>query len=749
MPLLIVESPNKISKIKKCLDDDFTVMASVGHFMDLAKKDMGIDLDTFTPHYEVMPDKQDVVKGIKEEAKNHDVIYLATDPDREGEQISENLLSILPKKGKKIYRVVFKELTKKHIQDAIKKPRGFDEALCQSQQARRMIDRIAGFKVSSMMWTKGLRNTSAGRVQSAGLKFITDREKEIRAFKKEEYWTIKADTELSFSAELALINGEKAEIKNEKESDGFINDIDKRMVVSSYEKKDRVRNPDPPFITSSLQVEAGNRFKWSGQKIMDIAQNLFSQGLITYHRTDSIRTEPLAIDFIREKIKEELGQEYLSPAPMIYTPKAEAQDAHEAIRPTLEAIPMGLGYDEKNLYDLISNRFMASQMASAIFEQAKIELTSKGKKNEYVFKTTGSVLKFDGFLKIYGSATKDLVLPPIKKNQKILAKEVIPQQHFTKPPPRYTSPSFVEKVKKENIGRPSTYATIAETLINRGYVERKDNTLFATEIGILVSDYLEAFFSTLTEVDFTAEMEDKLDKIASGDGKVFDILNDFYNLLKLDLENAKKGDPSEIFKTEVDCPSCKDGSKMSRRVSEGVVFLSCKNYPECGHTMNFTEDGKMVSSQVETGLPCPECGNKVIERDGKWGKWLGCSAHPTCTWTGKLDDDGKIVQKKKAEKTDIACGKCKKGTMVKRQNTKTGEFFLGCNRYPECKTIVNIESDGSLRVASPKKTSKAETTGQKCPTCKKGEIVKRPNKYGAGFFEGCSTFPKCKHFVKL
>lgn len=744
MPLLIVESPNKINKIRKALDDDFVVMASVGHIMDLSKKNMGIDTDTFTPQYEIMSDKKDVVKNLKEEAKKHDEIYIATDPDREGEGIAHHLKSILPSKGKKIHRVTFTELNKSIIQQAIKKPVGFNYNLYDAQQARRMTDRLVGFKVSPVMWAKGLKSTSAGRVQSAALKFIVDREKEIRAFVEEEFWTIKAETDSNFVAEFYAINGKKFIPKDKKEAQTIVDDIKGKLKVTSYKKKTRTRTPPPPFITSTLQKDAGGRFGWSGQQVMDVAQSLFSQGLITYHRTDSTRTDPAAIKYIREKIEEDFGKKYLSSKIAVYGPKEAAQDAHEAIRPTLEAIPMGLASNERKLYDLIKGRFMASQMAPALFDQAQIKLEHKGKK-VYNFKAAGSVLQFDGFLKVYGSASKDVSIPAIEEGEEVSIKELKPEQHFTKAPPRYTGASFTEKVEKEGIGRPSTYATIAEHLIKRGYVERKKNTMYATETGIMVCDYLEAFFDKLTSATFTASMESKLDEVAQGKAKMFGTLDDFYTTLLKDIEEAKRGDPSVVFLTDTDCPLCKS-HKMVRKISEHGVFLGCNDYPSCGCTINFDENGKPKISEVETGLACPVCSSIAIKRKGKYGEFYGCSTYPTCDWKGHLNEDGKLVSTKKKEvkTTDQVCPNCKENRLVVRDG-RYGEF-LSCLGYPKCKFTANLDKDGNI--ISKKKKTTAKSIGEKCPQCNKSDLVERPSKYGSGTFIACSGFPKCRYVKK-
>jgi DNA topoisomerase-1 len=745
MALIIVESPNKIPKIKKAAGSGYTVMASVGHIMDLEKKDMGISMPNFDPVYVVNKDKKDVVESLKKEAKNHKDIYIATDPDKEGESIAFNILEILPKKGKNIYRIAFKELTKTAITAAIKNPVGFNHELFAAQQARRMTDRMVGFKVSPVMWSKGLKKTSAGRVQSATLKWLVEREKEIRAFVKEEYWTIHAKTKLGFDADFYGIGVEKVIPKTKEETDSIISAIKGDLVVSEYIADTRSRSPYAPFITATLQQEASTKFGWTSKRVMDTAQNLFSSGLITYHRTDSFRNEASKIEDIRDRIEQKYGKTYLSPSPRTFKNEDTAQDAHEAIRPTFEPVPTTLANDEVKLLELITNRFMASQMADAEFDQSSITLEYKSKK-KYVFKTSGSIMKFDGFTKVYGTSSKDVILPYVKKGQSIVIDELIPEQHFTKAPPRYTEASFTNKMKKDGVGRPSTYATVPETLIDHKYIIRDKKNLKPTEVGMMVSDYLSVYFKDITDAKFTAKMESDLDNIASGNKKIKEVMTSFYDLLISELDVAKKGTSKEIFKTETKCPTCANDSLMSRKIGDDGVFLGCENWPKCGHIMNIDEDGNLSDAQVETGIPCPECSSgKVVEKTGKWGKWFFCSSHPVCTWKGKLDENGNIVGKKPSgESTGIKCEVCKDGEMVKR----SGRFgnFLGCSKYPKCKTIINLDSDGKQKAAKDKKVAK--DTGKICPECKKSNLVERPSKYGSGVWVSCGGFPKCKYIKK-
>lgn len=748
MDLVIVESPNKCPKIRKILGPGYIVMASVGHIMDLEKKKMGIDLDTWDVKYAVSPGKRDVINSLKAAAKKCDNIYIATDADREGSCIAFNLKEVLPSRGKKVYRVLFKTITKKDVLAGIKSPVPFNDDLFAAQQARRITDRLVGFKVSPVMWTKGLKKTSAGRVQSAALKFIVDREREIRSFVPKEYWTIKAQTELDFEADFYGVGGKKYVPDTKKKTDDILKDMaGGELIVTSFTKKARKRSPVPPFVTASLQKDAGNRFGWTGKRVMDVAQNLFSQGLITYHRTDSIRTEPAKVIDIRDKIEKKHGKTYLSPKTRAYKSKGSAQDAHEAIRPTFEPTPSSLGTNERKLLKLITERFTASQMADAIFDQVSVKFEIKGKKAVYEFRASGSVQTFDGFLKVYGSSTKDNILPAMKKGQKIKVKKFIPKQHFTKPPARYTDPgSFTDKMEKEGIGRPATYAATMDTLINRGYVEREKQKIKATEIGLMVSDYLTHFFGDVTSSAFTADMESRLDEIAEGKRKFKPAMDEFWDTLKKELDSAKKS-TEQIFKTETECKSCKDGSKMIKKISDLGVFMGCENWPTCGHTVNFDADGNPVEEEVETGHACPTCGNILQKRKGPYGDYLRC-AGSACSFTGK-EVNGEVVASGKSAAKDmgIDCPKCKKGSLVKRDG-KWGPW-AGCSEFRNgCKYTASLDEDGNIiekKKFVKKKSSPGKDTGIKCPKCKTGTLIERKSKYGSGTWKGCSGFPKCRH----
>jgi DNA topoisomerase I len=689
MPLILIESPNKISKLRSILGPKFTVMASVGHIMDLSKKNMGIDLDTFEATYKVNIDKKDIAKNIKAEAKKHEVIYIATDPDREGEAIAFHIASLLPKRGVTLHRVMFNAITKEAVKKAMKSPGKLNKDLYDAQQARRITDRLVGFRVSPVMWNKGMRGTSAGRVQSVALKIISDREKEIKVFVPKEYWTIAAKTSMKFAAEFFGIDGKTFVPSSKAESDNITNEMNANkldLVVTEYLGKERLRKPYPPFITSTMQQAASNSIGWGAKKTMSVAQSLFGHGLITYHRTDSTRSDPQKVKDLRAKIEKAHGKKYLSGSTIVYGAKAGAQDAHEAIRPTYDSPVSSLSSDERKLLTLIENRFMASQMANAKFDQVSIKMEYKGKKRALNFKKNGSTLKFDGFLKVYGNTSDDVILPSLAVGDKVPWTDVISDQHFTKPPPRYSDASIIKLLEKEGVGRPSTYASILDTLLNRKYVTRDKKALCASEIGIMVSDYLTANFSKIVDTKFTSIMESGLDDVAAGTKAYKDLLKAFNTKLDEQLEAATKAGPPDTFVMDVECPKCK-GKKMVKKISKLGPFLGCETWPKCDGTASI--DGKPKTVAVETGHSCPKCKNILVERKSKTGKFLGCKAYPACKYSASIDADGNPVAKpakKPAKKTGQKCPKCKTGDIVERKG-RYG-LFKACDNFPKCKTII-------------------------------------------------------------
>ena len=673
MPLLIIESPNKIKKLQSILGNTYAVLATVGHFMKLSKKDMGIGPD-FEPNYVIDPKKRDVVNRIKAEAKNHKDIYIATDPDREGEGIAKHIYDMLPKKGKKIKRVRFNAITKSAVKDAIKNCGDIDLNLYNAQKARRITDRIVGYKVSPVMWKKGLAGTSAGRVQSVALDYISSREKEVRAFKPDEYWSINSDLG-DFTIELKKIDGKDFKLlksdaqKIKKDLEG------KSIKVLSVSSRKRTVSTKPPFKTSTLQQEASSLFGWKSSKTMDVAQSLFGMGMITYHRTDSERTDPQKLSSLRKNVEKFYGKNYLkNPAPS-YGSSAGAQDAHEAIRPTYETVTQPLNLNEKKLLDLISSRFKASQMADAIYDSVKAEFKIKAKGKEYLFVVNGSSLDFDGFLKVYGSKKDDKLLPKMKKGEAFTMSKVNANQHFTKAPPRYTDASLIKKLEKEGVGRPSTYATIIKTLEDREYIKRSGKALEATEVGIIVQEFLSGRLPDLVDSKFTSSMEESLDKLADGSANYIDVMNSFSTTLGSALEKAIQNPlPDTLICDDSECPKCT--SKMIKKISKHGPFLACTEWPKCNGTLKIDGSGQS-DVQLETGKECPKCSNILVKRKGKGGEFLGCKSFPECKHAEPIVDENTVM-----------CDKCN-SPMAKRKG-RYG-FFLGCSAYPKCKNIINIK----------------------------------------------------------
>lgn len=671
MPLLIIESPNKIKKLQSILGSKFSVMATVGHFMKLSKTKMGFD-DHFEPIYVVDPKKKDVLSRIKKEAKSHNDIYIATDPDREGEAIAKHIYDALPKKGKNIKRVKFNAITKATVLSAIKNCGDIDIDLYNAQKARRITDRIVGYRISPVMWKKGLAGTSAGRVQSVALHYISSREKEVKAFVPKEYWNISCDLD-SFSIDLEKINGKDFNLdkaaaqKIKKDLSG------KKVTVKSVTSKKRTVSPRAPFKTSTLQQEASNSFGWKSKKTMDVAQSIFSMGMITYHRSDSERSDPQKVDFIRDKIEKIDGKKYLKTPKPVYGGNA-AQDAHEAIRPTFEAITQPMNLNEKKLFELISSRFRASQMSDAEYDSMKIVIEIKSGKNTYTFSAKGSALKFDGFLKVYGSKKADNILPVVKKGQVFDIKSVNPTKHSTKAPPRYTDASLIKRLEKEGVGRPSTYASIIQTLEDRKYIKRQGKSLEATEVGIIVFEYLQGRLPDLISAEFTSKMESSLDKISEGKLDYEKVMKSFNDMMEKALNDANTGGLPDTLITEHECPKCK--SSMIKKISKHGPFLACTEWPKCNGTLKI--DGSSGSKvDLKTGKPCPKCSNILVLRSGKSGDFWGCKSFPECKHAEPVID----------ENTEM-CEKCS-SPMVKRKG-KYG-FFMGCSGYPKCKNIVKIK----------------------------------------------------------
>ena len=688
MKLVIIESPNKIKKLQSILPKDFTVMATVGHCFDLPKKELGVDLVTYDTNLIPDPGKKDILAKIKSAADDAEIIYLASDLDREGEKISQDVCLFLTKKNqKKCKRLLINAITKEAVEKALKNPSKIDEDMCDAQKGRRVTDRLVGYQISPIMWAKGLKGTSAGRVQSVALKYVADLEKKILEFKSEEYWsgTIQCD---GFAAQLSTIDGKDLDIKTGTDANKVKIDIANylaKAVVTDYVKKIRMRSPEPPFITSTLQQVASTNFGWNAKKAMDIAQSLFSNGLISYHRTDSLRIEPDKLDSMRAKLTAKLGKNYVYHKVREYANKDSAQDAHEAIRPTYEQPLNPLSPDEEKLLDLINRRFKASQMSDAVFDQAAVKIEIRSPKHTYIFKANGSIMTFDGFLSVYGESKENSTLPVMAVGSLIKVSSAATNQHFTQPPGRYSDAMLIKTLESEGVGRPSTYASIIETLISRGYAERDKKSVHATELGMMVSDYLTYSFPDLVDPQMTAKMEANLDLIAAGKAKYIDVISAFHTGLKLSIESAKKISAADIFKTDRICSEC--GSAMIKKKSTYGIMFGCSSYPKCGHIINIGIDGAEEPSAGETGEACPECKDGILkERQGKWGPWTSCTNYPVCKYVKKESVPG---TKPKAPTTPstLDCPNCKTKMIIRP--SKPGTIWHCCPKFPKCKYSYN------------------------------------------------------------
>ncbi len=642
--LVIVESPAKASTINKILGKKFTVSFSMGHIMDLPKSKMGIETEKdFTPEYIMIPGKKKIVDALKKQASDSDGIFLATDPDREGEAISWHLANLLGKK-KKIYRIAFHEITKTAIESAISRPGKIDMNMVDAQQARRVLDRLVGYSISPLLWRKVGRGLSAGRVQSVAVRLIVDRENEIRIFVPEEYWDIEAelkkkDVENSrFIAKLDKIDDKKAVLKNNNESANIVNELEKeRFIVQSVEKKEKRKYSQPPFTTSKLQQEAFYKLRFQAVKTMKVAQQLYeglpignegNVGLITYMRTDAVRISKESHDSARKYILEKYGSRFAPSAPNVYKSKKTAQEAHEAIRPALplrepESIKEFLTIEQYKLYTLIWNRFISSQMTPAVFNVVSVEI----KAGRCIFKANGSQNIFQGFSIVYQEneeeKEEERVLPSLETGEILDLLKLNPNQHFTKPPPRYSDASLVKALEEDGIGRPSTYAPIIQTIIARNYVKRKEGYFYPSELGMVVTDLLIKSFPKILDMEFTAKMEEELDEIEEGRQKSVDVLKRFYTPFQKDVEHAKvnmRKVKGEAVKTSEICEKC--GKPMVIKWGRLGRFLSCSDFPNC-----------RFAKAIPTGVKCPEpdCGGMLVERRSKRGRhFYGCSNYPKC-----------------------------------------------------------------------------------------------------------------------
>jgi DNA topoisomerase-1 len=770
--LVIVESPAKAKTIQKYLGKGFTVEASLGHVKDLPKSTLGVDVDNdFETEYVVIPGKEKVVARLKKLALGMDTIYLAPDPDREGEAIAAHLAEELgdgakaKKKKKKskgeaeperIRRVTFNEITQRAVREAFEHPRDIDQNLVDAQQARRVLDRLVGYQVSPLLWDKVRRGLSAGRVQTVALRLIVEREREIKAFEKKEYWTIDANLAgpkpPAFDARFLGKGEEKIEVTNGEDAEKIRSALENAdWLVRTVDRKERRRNATPPFTTSKLQQDSSRKLRFSVKRTMMIAQRLYEGvelgeeglvGLITYMRTDSVRVSNEALSEVREYIKSQYGDQYLPEAPNTYKEKKAAQAAHEAIRPTSalrhpDQINQYLKEDEFKVYKLIWQRFVASQIMPAVFDQTTVDIDAKSGADTFWFRVTGSVLKFDGFLKVYeeskeGKDEEDEELkhklPALEPGQKLTLKALKPEQHFTEPPPRYNEASLVKELEERGIGRPSTYSAILSTIQERQYVQKLGGKFTPTEIGLVVTDLLVENFPDIFDILYTARLEEELDEIEEGKEKWTDALADFYKKFEKDLRYASKH--MENIKrmekpTDEKCERC--GSPLVIKWGKHGSFYACSSYDkEDPNSCTFTKENPinlpdLDSADIQETTQeeyCENCGRVMVLKRGRFGQFMACTGYPDCKTTRRLDQGKKVPD----IPLDELCPKCGRNMMIR--HGRYGEFTT-CSGYPECKYV------------------KQNFIGVKCPLCKEGELVEKRARKGNTFY-GCGNYPTCK-----
>jgi DNA topoisomerase-1 len=747
--LVIVESPAKAKTIQKYLGPGFEVKASMGHVRDLPSKGLNVDIENdFEPTYEIMPGKKRTVTALKAAIKKCNELYLATDLDREGEAIAWHLAQLLGVPDEKTYRVIFNAITHNSIKQAFAQPGKLDMDKVMAQQARRILDRIVGYQISPLLWKKVTSGLSAGRVQSIAVKMIVEKEKEIRRFEPQEYWLIPAvfTTDLqndynrqwldfiqtrsnndkpptlaeqskwltehnAFKAELYKIGDKEFKAAAKEQAEPVFNALKQaKFKLSDLQTKQSVSQPSAPFITSTLQQSAANRLGFATKKTMRVAQQLYegidlgsmgSLGLITYMRTDSTHLSSEAVREVRKYIENHLGQAYLPGQAKFYASKKTAQQAHEAIRPTdvdltPDDIKPFLTDEQYKLYNLIWHRFVACQMNPAIWDVTNLNISAQTPLGCCWYRTTGRILVFDGFIKIWPITSNEQELPSMKAGQPLAVVDLKAEQHFTKPPARFTEAALVKALEKEGIGRPSTYATIISTIQERGYVEQKEKKFYATDIGEVVTEKLNEYFPKIMDIAFTRYMEEQLDKIEEQHLDWIGVLKDFYGPFKESLETAQaemKHAKAEVTPSEYECPTC--GKQLVYRFGKNGRFLSCSAYPACTFACPCDKDGKMIEEKLSE-YECPTCGKPMVYKSGRFGPFLGCSDYPECKTTMKLDKEGNVLPPKPpAEPTGVKCYKCKEGELVVRQGKKGP--FMGCNRFPKCRTIISIKQLDHLK----------------------------------------------------
>ena len=753
--LVIVESPAKAKTINKYLGKQYLVKASLGHIKDLPKKDLSVDVENgFEPRYEVIEGKKKLIQELKQAAKNVEQVYLAADPDREGEAICYHLQEELKGKNSRpqIFRVMFNEITRNAVRKAFDLPLQVNTNLVDAQQARRVLDRLVGYKISPLLWDKVRRGLSAGRVQTVALRLIVEREREIRAFVKREYWTIDVDLGARkppvLEARLIKAGAETPEIGSQVAADALVAQLEGAdYIVRSVVTREKKRNPVAPFITSTLQQEAARKLRFSVKRTMMLAQRLYegveigkegAVGLITYMRTDSTRVSEDALRDVRQYVAERYGENFLPEAANVYKSKKDAQDAHEAIRPTSmaftpEIVEKYLAEDELKLYRLIWNRFVACQMVPAVFDQTTIDVGARGRDGvDYLFRATGSVLKFEGFLKVYqeGKDQQDEEdeelkhrLPAVREGETLKFRAIRPEQHFTEPPPRYNEATLVKVLEADGVGRPSTYASILSTIQEREYVQKEGGRFTPTELGMVVTDLLLESFDDIFDVTYTARMEEELDEIEEGKLDWRAAMSEFYERFDRDLKHAEEHmtDIKRMEKpTDLTCEKC--GKPLVIKWGRHGSFIACSGYPDCTYTRELTVDlpdvDKVDLSEQGDEEYCENCGRPMVLKKGRFGTFFACTGYPDCKTTKAIGGQ----QKKPDVALDEQCPQCGNHLVL-----KTGRYgeFTACSNYPSCKYV------------------KQKTIGVKCPDCSEGEIIERRSKKGRTFY-GCNRYPECK-----
>ena len=746
--LVVVESPAKARTISKMLGPNYLVRASNGHVRDLPKNELGVDTEhDFEPKYVALPDSKKAIKEILEAAKKVERVLLASDPDREGEAIGWHIAELLKELGKPIQRIVFNAITKRSVTEAAQHPRDIDQDLVNAQQARRILDRLVGYKISPLLQWRVRKGLSAGRVQSVAVRMVCDRETEIRAFVPEEYWTIDAllETEKreSFVARLFSIAGEKARIPDEGGAKQILNDLEgAQYQVASVERKEVRRYPSPPFITSTLQQDASRKLGFSPRQTDRFAQGLYEGvalgdeghvGVITYMRTDSTRVEPEALNEVRAFIGEHFDPAMLPEKPNFYRSRKGAQDAHEAIRPTSalrtpDSIKNYLDERQLKLYTLIWQRFVASQMTPAVLDQTTVDVEAR----DYVFRATGSIVKFPGFTKLYEETADDAgngkeeeaALPELTPGDRVVSRELRPEQHFTKPPFRYSEATLIRALEENGIGRPSTYAPTINRIQEVGYVEREKRYLKPTPIGEEVNTLLKENFPDILDVSFTAGLEEDLDSVEEGRRPWVELLREFYGGFETELHAAQQRMVRQLTNgNEMPCPKC--GGRMEVREGHYGPYLACEKYPDCKTTQRIARP----TTVEPTDERCDQCDGAMVIRDGRFGKFMACSNYPKCKNTYNIDrENNKVVRQPKEppRKTDRPCPTC--GAFLVIRKSRTGEEFYGCEKYPKCRFTKPME------------------LGLKCPRpgCG-GDLVARVAKRRR--FVGCDKYPQCDFAV--